>query len=86
MLCKVPAYTTLVFKLDQKSKFVRHLYVRRHRDTSTNDSGDDATLFVANVPADATPEVKCGLVELASSTVLARRAPSTDSLVTTGAP
>jgi len=55
MVLRVPNYSVLPFQLAPGSKFVRHLYARKHRDNK-NDEGDDCTLFVANVPAGATLE------------------------------
>ena len=52
---QVPNYTILKIKLPG-TKFVRYLYVRKHRGTAGKD-GDDSTLFVANLPAGCTPEV-----------------------------
>ena len=54
MACAVPNYVVLPVKIG-KSKFVRHLFVRRHRDAMDGDQKN--TLFVANVPAGASCEV-----------------------------
>ena len=54
----VPSYASLNVHLGHGSKFIRHVFARRHREAShdKNDSSS-STLFVANVPAGATCEV-----------------------------
>jgi len=53
----VPSYASLNVHLGHGSKFIRHVFARRHREAShdKNDSSS-STLFVANVPAGATCE------------------------------